>query len=74
VADRSLYWQLFAFDDARWKVLGFTVELCVPADKQQALKDFMDSLPFLVRLDTICKVFTQIAENTFMLAAGFVVA
>ena len=61
-----------AFDDARWKVLGFTVDLCVPEEKQQALKEFMDSLPFLVRLDTICKVFAQIAGNTFMLAAGFV--
>jgi len=60
------------FDDARWKVLAFTVELCVPEEKQQALKDFTDSLPVLLRLDTICKVFAQVTGNTFMLAAGFV--
>jgi len=60
-----------SFDDPRWKILGFTVELCVPDEKRQDLKEFMDSMPFIIRLDTALKVFGQLAGNTFMLAAGF---
>lgn len=61
-----------AGDDGRWELLFSVIELCVPQDKLEELKERADGSTVISTLKAFTAVFGQIVGNTLTLVFGFV--
>ncbi len=59
-------------EDNRWISLMSVLELCIPEEKQQALKDLRETEADLDLLKAFWLVSAQVAGNTFTLTLGFI--
>jgi hypothetical protein len=60
-------------DNKRWKILLSAVELCVPEEKQAALKEMVEfeTEGFSTTLDIFGMIFGKLVGNTVTLGLGF---